>query len=113
VSFEIGNDCVGILSTNASLENAEPSVMLHFDLVTAGRPFTKRGFVAVTELLLGKAWNIAFSPWKVSAGLRPLNQARQALVDVYKIWKTTGKTNSENGHSTGEEFNASASQVVQ
>ena len=46
VSFEIENDCVDIPSTNASVDNADPFVTLHFDAVSAGRPFTKVGLLS-------------------------------------------------------------------
>src|SRR5580658_3910801 len=69
VSFEIENDCVDMLSTNDSVETDDPLVTMHFDVTTAGRPFTKAGLVAVTEYLLGKLWNLALSPWKISAGV--------------------------------------------
>src|ERR1700722_1540827 len=59
VSFEIENDCRDILSTNDSVEKNDPFVTMHFDVATAGRPFARTGLVAVTELLLGKLWNLA------------------------------------------------------
>jgi hypothetical protein len=113
VSFEIGNDCLDILSTNASVENADPFVTLHFDVVTAGRPFTKARLVMITELLLGKVWNLALSPWMISAGVLPLNQARQSLDDVFRIWDKTSKPKSGSRFWTGKELNASASHTIQ
>ena len=113
VSFEIENDCVDILSTNDSVENADPFVTLYFDVVSAGRPFTKTGLVAVTERLLGKLWTLALSPWIISAGILPLSQARQILADVYTIWDTTSEPKSESGISTGEALESSAPLRVQ
>jgi hypothetical protein len=113
VSFEIQDDCLDILSTNDSVENADPFVILHFNAVTAGRPFTKAGLVAVTELLLGTLWNLALSPWKLSAGVLPLSKARQILADVYKIWDTASEPKSENESSSDEGLESSALPKVQ
>ena len=113
VSFEVENERVDIPSTNDSLENFDPFVMLHFDVVTAGRPFTKAGLVAVTELLIGKLWNLALSPWVISAGVLPLSQARQIVADVYRVWDTTSEPKFQSRFSTCEWLESSASQKVQ
>ena len=84
---------------------------MHFDVATAGRPFARTGLVAVTELLLGKLWNLALSPWKISAGVLPFSQAHQIMTDVYKIWDTTSEK-SERKFSSGEEPKSSASQTI-
>jgi hypothetical protein len=112
VSFEIENDCVDMLSTSDSVEKDDPFVTMHFDVATAGRPFTKTGLVAVTELLLGKLWNLALSPWKISAGVLPFSHAHQIMADVYKIWDTTSEPKSESGFPSGEELKSSASQTI-
>ena len=104
VSFEVEDDCLDMMSTDDSVEKGDPIVTLHFNVVSAGKPFTKGGLVAVTEFLLGRLWNLALSPWRISAGILPLSDARQILADVYKIWETTSEPESEN---------ASASQTVQ
>jgi hypothetical protein len=106
-------DCVDIPSTNDSLENVDPFVTLHFDVVTAGRLFIKAGLVAVTERLLGKLWILALSPWMISVGVLPLSQARQILADVYKIWDTTSEPKFQSRFSTDEWLESSASQTVQ
>ena len=95
------------------MENADPFVTTHFDGVTAGRPFTKVGLVAVTELLLGKLWNLTLSPWKISAGVLPFSHARRILADVYKIWDTTSDPKSESRFSSGEGPKTWGSQTVQ
>jgi hypothetical protein len=97
VSFQIENDCVHIASTDDSVEENDPLVTMHFDVVTAGRPFTRIGLVAVANVLLGRLWNVALSPWRVSAGVLPLSQASQILAEVYRIWDTTSEPNSESG----------------
>jgi hypothetical protein len=104
---------VDILSTNEPLEKDDPFVTMRFDVVTAGRPFTKTGLVAVTEHLLGKLWILALSPWMTSAGLLPVSQARQALADVYKIWDTSSEPKSDSRFSTGEGLESSAPLRVQ
>jgi hypothetical protein len=88
-------------------------VTLRFDVVTAGRPFTKAGLVAVTERLLGRLWILALSPWMISAGLLPMSQARQALADVHKIWDATSEPNFQSRFSTGERSESSASHTIQ
>ena len=113
VSFEVENDCVDITSTDDSVEADDPLVTMHFDVVTAGRPFTRVGLVAVADVLLSKLWNLALSPWKISAGVLPLSQARQILVEVYRVWDTTSEPQSESGSSTGEGLESSASHTVQ
>jgi hypothetical protein len=113
VTFEIENDSVDILSTNHSVENADPFVTLHFDVVTAWQPFTKPGLVAVTELLLGKFWNLVLSPWKISAGVLPLSEARQIVADVYGAWDTTTEPKSGSGYSSGGGLESSASHTIQ
>jgi len=113
VSFKIEHDCVDILSTNASVANAEPFLTLHFDVVTAGRPFTKPGLLAVADVLLGKIWNVSLSPWMISAGLLPVSQARQILAEVYKIWDTTSVPKSEGRFLSHEGLESSASHTVQ
>jgi hypothetical protein len=113
VSFEVENDRVDIPSPNDPLENVDPFVIMHFDVVTAGRPFTKAGLVAVTERLLGKLWNVALSPWKMSAGVLPMSQARQILADVHKIWDTTSEPKFQSRFSTCEWQESSASRTVQ
>ncbi len=112
VSFEVENDCVDMLSTNDSVEKVDAFVTMHFDVATAGRPFTKAGLLAVTELLLGKLWDIMLSPWKISAGLLPLSRARQIIADVYKIWDTTSNAKSESGFPSGEELESSGSHTI-
>jgi hypothetical protein len=74
VFFEIENDCVDIPSTNEPLEKVDPFVTMRFDVVTAGRSFTKPGLAAVTEYLLGKLWILTLSPCMISAGLLPVRQ---------------------------------------
>jgi hypothetical protein len=113
VTFEIENDCVNVLGTNDSVKNVDPFVTLRFDVVTAGRPFTKAGLVAVTERLLGKLWILALSPWMISAGLLPVTQARQTLADVYKIWDATSDPKSGMGFSSGEGLESSVSHSIQ
>ena len=112
VSFEVENDCVDMLSTHDSVEKVDAFVTMRFDVATAGRPFTKAGLVAVTELLLGKLWELALSPWKISAGLLPLSRARQIIADVYKIWDTTSAPNSESGFPSGEELGPSTPHTI-
>jgi hypothetical protein len=112
VSFEVENDCVDIMSTNDSVEMDDPGVTLHFDVVTAGRPLAKTGLVAIAELLLGKLWNLALSPWKISAGVLRLSHARQIVVDVYRIWDTTSDPKPD-GFSPDEGLESSASHTVQ
>ena len=111
VSFEIENDCVDIPSTNDSMQQ-DPFVTMHFDAATAGRPFTKAGLVAVTELLLGHLWDLALSPWKISARELPFSLARQLTVHVYKIWDTTSEPNAESGVPPAQESNPSGPQVI-
>jgi hypothetical protein len=113
VSFEIEHDLRGHPSTNEPLEKVDPFVTLRFDVVTAGRPFTKAGLVALTEHLLGKLWILALSPWMICAGILPLSQARQMLTDVYRIWDTTSEPKSGSGFPTGEALESSASHTVQ
>jgi hypothetical protein len=114
VSFEIENDCVDILSTNnpVELEQDDTFVTMHFDVATAGRPFTKKGLVAVAELLLGKLWGLSLSPWKISAGVLPLSHARQIMADVHKVWDTTSDPKSESGLPSGEELQSSAPHTI-
>ncbi len=97
VSFEIENDCVEIPATDNSVEKDDPFVTMHFDVATAGRPFTKAGLVAVAELLLGNLWELALSPWKISAGVLPFSRARQIMLPVHKIWETTSESKAESG----------------
>ena len=113
VSFEIENDCVDITSTNDPVETDDPFVTMHFDGTAAGRPFTKGGLVAVAELLLGDLWDLALSPWKISAGVLPFSDARQILAEVYKVWDTTSEPKAGSGSSTGEGLGSSASYTVQ
>jgi hypothetical protein len=94
VSFEIQNHCVDMLSPDDPMEKDDPLVTMHFDVATAGRPFTKAGLVAAAELLLGKLWDLALSPWKISAGVLPLSHARQIMGDVYRIWEATNDPKS-------------------
>jgi hypothetical protein len=101
VSFEIENDCLDILNTNDPVETDDPFVTMHFDVTTAGRPFTKAGLLAVTDCLLGDLWDLALSPWKISAGVIPFSDARQILAEVYKVWDTTSEPKAESGSSTG------------
>lgn len=86
-----------MLSTNDSTEMADPFVTMHFDVATVGRAFTKAGLLAVAELLLGHVWDVAVSPWKVSAGVLPFSLARRMMVQVSKIWDTTSERNAESG----------------
>jgi hypothetical protein len=95
VSFEIENDCVDMGSTNDRLKENDPLVTMHFDVATAGRPFTKAGLVAVTEFLLGHLWDVALSPWRIAAGILPFSLARQLVVHVHKIWETTSEPSDE------------------
>jgi hypothetical protein len=113
VSFDIEHDLRGHPSTNEPLEKVDPFVTLRFDVVTAGRPFTKAGLVAVTERLLGKLWILALSPWMICAGVLPLSQARHMLADVYEIWDTTSEPKSDSRFSTDEGLDSSASHTVQ
>jgi hypothetical protein len=83
-----------MLGPDDSMEKDDPLVTMHFDVATAGRPFTKAGLVAVAELLLRKLWDLALSPWTISAGVLPFSQARQIMGDVYRIWDTTRDPNS-------------------
>ena len=94
-SFGIEDDCVAIPGTDDPAENDDPFVTMHFDAATAGRPFTKAGLVAIAELLLGNLWNLALSPWKISAGVLPFSLARQIMVPVYRIWDTTSEPKAE------------------
>lgn len=95
MSFEIEDDCVEIPGTDDPVEKDDPFVTMHFDVATAGRPFTKAGLVAVAELLLGNVWNLALSPWKISAGVLPFSRARQIMLPAYKIWDTTSDPKAE------------------
>jgi hypothetical protein len=90
----------------------DPFVTMHFDVATAGRPFARAGLIAVTELLLGKLWNLALSPWKISAGVLTFSQAHQVRTDVHKIWGTTREPKSEREFSSSEEPGSSASQTI-
>lgn len=97
VSFKIEDDCVEIPGTDDPAEKDNPFVTMHFDVATAGRPFTKAGLAAVAELLLGNLWNIALSPWKISAGVLSFSLARQIMTPVYRIWDTTSEAKAECG----------------
>jgi hypothetical protein len=112
VSFVIENDCVDIVSTNDSMEKDDPLVTMHFDAATAGRPFTKAGLVAVTEFLLGHLWELALSPWKITAGVLSFSLARQLLVHVYKIWDTTSESTAESRVPLDPESKPSGPQMV-
>ena len=112
VSFEIENDRVDILSTSDSVEKDDPLVTMHFDVNTAGRPFTKAGLLAVAELLLGNLWDLALSPWKISAGVIPFNHAREIIALVYKIWDTTSEPKAESGFPPDQELNSPDSQTI-
>jgi hypothetical protein len=97
VSFEIENDCVDMVSINDPMEKDDPFVIMHFDAATAGRPFTKAGLVAVTEFLLGHLWDLALSPWKITARVLRFSVARQLTMHVYKIWDTTSEPTTDTG----------------
>jgi len=112
VSFEIENDCVDMLSTNDSVETDDPLVTMRFDVTTAGRPFTKAGLVAVTEYLLGKLWNLALSPWKISAGVIRFGHAREIMAHVYEMWDTTSEPKAESGRPLDHELESSDSQTI-
>lgn len=112
VSFEVENDCVGITGTDDSVGRDDPLVTMHFDVATAGRPFTKLGLMTVAEVLLGKLWDLALSPWKISAGVLQLSQARQILAEVYRVWDTTSEPRSASGSSGSEGLESSASHTV-
>src|SRR6266700_3324167 len=112
VSFEIENDCIEILSTNDSVEKDDPFVTMHFDVATAGRPFTKAGLVAITELLLGNLCDLALSPWNVSAGILLFSRARKIMAPVYKIWDTTSESKAESGFPPGQELKPSDSPTI-
>jgi hypothetical protein len=112
VSFEVENDCVDMTVTNDPVQKDDPLVTMHFDVVTAGRAFTRVGLVAVADILLRRLWILTLSPWKISAGVLPLSEARQILAEVYRIWETTSEPTSETGSSTGEGLESSASHTV-
>jgi len=112
VSFEIENDCLAIISTNDSVETDDSFVTMHFDVVTAG-PFYKVWLVTVADVLLGKLWDLALSPWKVSAGVLPFSDARETMALVYKVWDTTSEPKAESGSSTGAGLRSFASYTVQ
>src|ERR1700730_3269127 len=101
-----------IMSTNDSAEKADPLVTMHFDVATAGRPFTKAGLVAVAELLLGSLWNLALSPWKISAGVLPFSLANQIMVRVYRSWETTSEPKAESGIPPDQGFEPPGSQTI-
>jgi hypothetical protein len=113
VSFVVEKDCVDILSANDSLENRDPLVTLHFDVATARRPFSRAGLLAVTEFLIGKLWNLTLAPWKISAGVLPLSQARKIVADVRKIWDTTSDPALESGLSSDYGPGVTMPQMVQ
>jgi hypothetical protein len=112
VSFQIEHDCVDILSTNDSVKKDDPFVTMHFDVATASRPFTKAGLVAISELLLGNLWDLALSPWQVSAGVLPFSRARQMMALVYKIWDTTSEPKAEGAFPPGQELKPSNSSTI-
>jgi hypothetical protein len=112
VSFEIEDDCVAIRGTDDPAEKDDPFVTMHFDVATAGRPFTKAGLVAVAELLLGNLWNLALSPWKISAGILPFSLARQIMVPVYRIWDTTSEPKAESEIAPGQRLKPRDSQTI-
>lgn len=112
VSFEIEKDCLDMLSTNDSTKKDDPFVIMHFDVATAARAFTKAGLIAVAELVLEHLCDVALSPWKVSAGVLPFGLARQIMVQVSKIWYTTGERNPESGIPSDQESKASGPQMV-
>jgi hypothetical protein len=113
VSFEIESDRVDIMSTNDSVEKDDPFGTMHFDVTTAGRPFTKAGLVAVTEHLLGKLWDLALSPWKISAGVIPFSHAREIMAHVYEVWDTTSEPKAESAFQPDRELKSSDSQTIQ
>jgi hypothetical protein len=112
VSFGIEDDCVAIPGTDDPAEKDDPFVTMHFDVATAGRPFTKAGLVAVAELLLGSLWNLALSPWKISAGVLPFSLAHQIMVPVYRIWETTSEPKAESGTPPDQGFEPPGSQTI-
>jgi hypothetical protein len=97
VSFEIENDCVDMVNTNGPREKDDPFVTMHFDVATAGRPFTKAGLVAVTEFLLGQLWDLALSPWKITARVLPFSLAHPLMRHVYQVWGTNSELTTETG----------------
>jgi hypothetical protein len=112
VSFEIEKDCVDMVSTNDSVEADDALVTMHFDVTTAGRPFTKAGLLAVAEVLLGNLWEIALSPWMVSAGVLPFSLARQIMTRVYEVWNTTSKPKAERAVPAHRKLKAPDSQTI-
>jgi hypothetical protein len=95
-----------------SAEIDDPFVTMHFDVATADRPFTKAGLMEVAELLLGTLWNLALSPWKISAGVLPFSLARQIMVPVYRIWETTSEPKAETGIPPDQGFEPPGSQTI-
>jgi hypothetical protein len=112
VAFAIENDCVDVASTNDSMEKDDPLVTMHFDVATAGRPFTKSGLVAVTEFLLGNLWDLALSPWKITAGVLPFSLARQLVAHVHKIWDTTSEPAAQSGVLIDPQSKPSGPQMI-
>ncbi len=106
------DDYVPIPGTVDPAEKDDPFVTMHFDVATAGRPFTKAGIVAVAELLLGNLWNLAFSPWKISAGVLPFSVAHQIMVPVYRIWDTTSEPKAESGIPPDQGLKPPGSQTI-
>jgi hypothetical protein len=98
VRYEVEPDCLDILAADESMSKGDPYVRMHFSVTTAGRFFTKAALMAMADLLLGNLWDIALSPWQVSAGVLPFSSARQLIEKVFAIYHAPGMTTSgENG----------------
>jgi hypothetical protein len=92
VRFAVESEYLEMVSTESAMVKSDPYVRMYFNVATAGRVFTKTGMVAIVKFLLDHLWDIALSPWEISAGVLPFSLAHPLLAPVWGIYNTREMT---------------------
>lgn len=111
VRFAVESEYLEMSTADDATARSDPYVRMYFNVATAGRVFTRTGMLAVAGYLLGHLWDIALSPWEISAGLLPFTHA--LLTPVWDIYNTPGMTGEHTGDSSvPDRLNPSGSRLV-
>jgi hypothetical protein len=92
VRFQIERDCLEMVPTDDNTAAEDPWVRVHIYMETTGRVFTKAGLVAAAGILFDYAWDVALTPWNISAGTLPFRRAQRLVGELLETSRTQGMT---------------------
>jgi hypothetical protein len=95
VRFQIERDCLEMVPTDDNAPTEDPWIRVHLCMETTGLAFTKAGLVAAAGVLFDYVWDVALTPWNISAGTLTLRRAQRLVAKLIEMSRNPGMTTED------------------